>query len=392
MRRAPFCHAVAFALGLSPFSVPGAFAAPPEWVRLHAEAIEIVRRPGAGRDPSALAEAATLLERALTQQDDPTLVWDLGNVEKLRGRYGRALTLFERLVSTWPTYEKANKARSHLTELRAALDATPELRVETVPSGADVEVRGVDGPVATATSPLRDLYLTPGRYTLEVRAAGHLPVREALVVRAGEPMTRRFPLVPEADAAQVDVRVAPPRLRVELDGETVGHSPLVLTAKVAPGPHELRTYAEDGTFDGRRVELAAGERGALIIEAPALPPVDRTLPYAALGVGAAAAVTGGVLVLLAADASSEADAKAAAADRAFAAGDVETGNDRGRAAASQSRDAASLGNTGLVVGGLGLAVVGAAVAWLFIDAPGASPAEDVRFTPAAGGAGFAGRF
>lgn len=392
MRRARLCRAVAFALGLGLLSAPGAFAAPPEWVRLHAEAIEIVRRPGAGRDSVALAEAAALLERALTQKDDPTLVWDLGNVEKLRGRHGRALTLFERLVATWPTFEKASKAQAFFAELRAALDATPELRVETVPSGADVEVRGVDGPVVAGASPLRDLYLKPGRYTLEVRRVGHLPVREALVVRAGEPLTRRYSLVPEADAAQVEVRVATPRLRVELDGETVGHSPLVLTAKVAPGPHELRTYAEDGTFDGRRVELAAGERGALIIEAPALPPVDRTLPYAALGVGAAAAVTGGVLVLLAADASSEADAKAAAADRAFAAGDVETGNDRGRAAASQSRDAASLGNTGLVVGGLGLAVVGAAVAWLFIDAPGASPAEDVRFTPAAGGAGFAGRF
>jgi hypothetical protein len=384
-------------MGALVLAMPGAWAPlaaraeAPAWVRWHAEAIERVRRPGAAQDDALLAEATALLTRAVEEHPDPALVWDLANVEKLRDRKGRAVEHLERLVTTWPDFEKTSKAQAYLRELRSALEAAPELHFSTEPPGAEVGVTGPDGPVTTAVTPLRDVFLEPGTYTLTVRAPGHLEVEEPLTVRAGAPLRLHRVLVPEDRAAIVAVRVEPPGLAVELDGRPLGVSPLRRTLRLPEGPHALTAVGSDGVSEGRRTEVQAGQRATLAIEAEPGVPVG---PTVTLALGGVATATGAVMLGLAVSRSGEADDAAAASNRAFDAGDFATGNRRGAASEDLSREAVTLGTAGYIVGGVGLAAVGTGLYWLLSsETPdGEDSAEVSGFAPFGAGLQAVGRF
>lgn len=390
---APLRHAVGLTLLLPRWAA----AEPPEWVRLHGEGIAITQTPGARQDLVRLGQAAEKLEAALKLHGDPTLVWDLANIEKLGGHHARAAELFNQLVATWPDYEKNPKARAYLNDLNETLRLTPEVRFDTEPAGAQVLLKSDARSVEAGATPVRDVYAKPGEYRLSMRLPGYLPVEETVAVQVGEALIVKRKLVSEREAGTLKVRVEPEWLRVELDGQVLGTSPLRRSVQVAAGVHQLHAVDAAGTAVDRTAKLAAGGTATLTVEAAevatAPEPQSSKGPVILLGAGGAAVVTGGVLLALAVGKSGDSDAAARASEKAFGRGDVETGNSRGKVAVSLSKDAATWGTAGYVVGGLGLAAAGAGLYWRVTGDEAAAPDEPTAaVVPLGWGVGLGGRF
>lgn len=366
-------------------------AAEPEWFRLHAEAIGITQEPGAQFDETRMSRAAEKLTAALAQHDDPALVWDLANVEKLRRRHARAFELLARLVATWPEYEKVPKAQLYLRDLSELMRLAPEVRIETEPSGAEVTLKNKDRSLKAGPTPVRDLYAPIGQYDLCIQLAGYLPVEEAVDVKEGKALAIKRALVSESRAGTLEIRVAPPGLRVELDGRALGTSPLQRSIRVPAGEHVLRVVDTAGASQDRRTTLRAGQTISLAIDAPEAN--SRVGPWIVIGAGGAAAVAGGVLLGLAVGKSGDADDAERDSNRAFDAGDVATGNRQGKASVDLSNDAQTYGTAGYVVGGIGLAAVGAGLWWWLSGRDTAeAPAESTTFVPLTNGFGLVRSF
>lgn len=121
-----------------------------------------------------------------------------------------------------------------LAETRAAVG---RIRVTSTCEGCEVLVDGA----TVGETPLADtLPVAPGDHVVEVRRAGHQPVRAEVNVGVAEQeeVTASFPIssVDTATAAHVRLRLPVGPTEVLVDGESVGTPEALL---VAPGSHEI---------------------------------------------------------------------------------------------------------------------------------------------------------
>jgi PEGA domain-containing protein len=117
--------------------------------------------------------------------------WRAMSLDQL-GNVPAALTAFERTLSSPDKDQLGADKLAHAEARRQALAATPaELVITTVPSGARVNVSGVD---LSSPTPL-SLRLAPGRHIVRVVLDGYQPQQLELNVSAGEKLTPTLTLV-----------------------------------------------------------------------------------------------------------------------------------------------------------------------------------------------------
>lgn len=257
--------------------------------------------PGAPPTPAQIAEAEALkagadaaylegdyllaLQRLRAAHDldpRPGYVANQGLVLEQLGRYAEAVDALRRFLATDPPADKAAAARAVVDRL------TPPVRVETDPPGAEVRV-GEPGELIGRT-PL-DTRLIAGSHVIELRRAGHAPLRRTAKVLPREGLVFRAALAP------LPARAAPIR------ETTFGHRGwgfVLLGGAAVAG-------AAAGVFYGLGLDAAetrddARTRAAWDDAQRRLELLDTSVT-SALAVAGAAAITGVVLLFVADDAT-----------------------------------------------------------------------------------------
>ena len=162
------------------------------------------------------------------------------------------------------------------------------------------------------------LELSGGRYRVEARAAGHLPLAKEFEVASEEPVRLELQFTPEPTSAPLLIITQPPGAELFLDGEPVGKAPQTLESlefgtyrigaylnsdednrvvfegnlvfnQESPGSLELTLEREQRRFEGEWYEQAVADRLAAEAEEKAYRkarirnPVEIRLKLAALG-------------------------------------------------------------------------------------------------------------
>jgi hypothetical protein len=141
--------------------------------------------------------------------------------------------------------------------------ASASLTIESMPAGADV----LSGGVWKGKTPLT-LTVNPGEHTFELLHDGYRKPLRA-VARAGAAVVHHVdfdttaPDVPKKSSLRISTE--PSNLRVVVDGEAKGTSPLTIEG-IQPGKHRVQVIGASGTLD-RPVEVAEGESASVIISA-----------------------------------------------------------------------------------------------------------------------------
>lgn len=143
-------------------------------------------------------------------------------------------------------------------EPAAPLSTTGELVVESRPEAARVSIDGEERGV----TPFR-LELAPGAYVLQVAVGGAEPRVIPLTIRAGVQTAQYVELVGVPTTGTLDVRSEPSRVRVWVDGQDRGLTPLTLN-DLSPGEHEvvLERGAQRVTH---RVRIEPGTTAQLVV-------------------------------------------------------------------------------------------------------------------------------
>jgi hypothetical protein len=151
---------------------------------------------------------------------EPVVAYNLGQVLKELRRYEEAVFWYQRYLTMTEhsdvraTVRKRRVVTSLVRRLRRAL---VEVTIEVLPEGA--EVRLDDRRVGTA--PLEGpLLVSPGERTLRLSAEGYDTLEERLQVRAREPLTLEFSLLPTRSTLRVTTNL--PTATIAVDGVPVG--------------------------------------------------------------------------------------------------------------------------------------------------------------------------
>jgi PEGA domain len=144
--------------------------------------------------------------------------------------------------------------------------ASASLMIESEPAGAEVVADGV----RQGTTPLA-LSVTPGAHAFEI-VSGTRRKSLQTVARAGAAVVHHVQFdapSPAATRAALKVVTEPARLRVLLDGKSMGMSPL-MARDLAPGAHTVQVIGNGRKLE-RKVDLYAGETASVIISAAVTP-------------------------------------------------------------------------------------------------------------------------
>ena len=140
--------------------------------------------------------------------------------------------------------------------------ASASLTIESDPSGAEV----LSGGVRQGTTPL-NLSVTPGEHTFEL-VSGTRRKSLRTLARAGAAVVHHVQFdsaPPPRTKAALSVVTEPAKLRILLDGKSIGVSPL-LASDLEPGTHRVQVVGATGTLE-RKVDLYAGETASVILSA-----------------------------------------------------------------------------------------------------------------------------
>lgn len=144
-------------------------------------------------------------------------------------------------------------ARSLFTRVRAAAVIPAQLTVDTQPAGAELLIDGHPRGVTPST-----FSMSPGTHTLAVRTAGE-ERRVQLALAAGAQVAQHFDLTSKISAAapgRVSIVTDPPGLRVSLDGQPRGVSPLTIDDLTA-AEHEV-AVASNAAVARRTISVTNG--------------------------------------------------------------------------------------------------------------------------------------
>jgi hypothetical protein len=129
--------------------------------------------------------------------------------------------------------------------------ASGQLVVEARPDSARILVDGEPQGRGRA-----EATLSPGTYSVSVRAGGHVPVDTTAEVSVGEQATVDVSL--RRASGQLVVTTEPDSATVEIDGRRAGPAPVV--RDLPAGEHEVRATADGYQSTSRNVTVVAGER------------------------------------------------------------------------------------------------------------------------------------
>jgi hypothetical protein len=228
------------------------------------------------------------------------------------GSYGvtpRVLALVPGEHEVWVERTGYREAHGKITVGRAerqSLDLAPAqilgtLKVTSAVAGT-VFVRGHSGETLKEGPAPLETSLPPGSYEVLVKAGGHLPwFGVALIEVDGSTSLTAVPQRVPAPTGGITVTSNVPGSVIELDGDTVGFSPAVLS-NVAIGTHSMRVVSPSLEPWSGTVPVTAEQRSWLTVSLEE-PPKETHSPatWIAGGVGAAALGTAGVLAFLAAE-------------------------------------------------------------------------------------------
>jgi hypothetical protein len=129
--------------------------------------------------------------------------------------------------------------------------ASGQLVVEARPDSARILVDGEPQGRGRA-----EATLSPGTYSVAVRAGGHVPIDTTAEVSVGEQATVDVSL--RRASGQLVVTTEPDSATVEIDGRRAGPAPVV--RDLPAGEHEVRATADGYQSTSRNVTVVAGER------------------------------------------------------------------------------------------------------------------------------------
>ena len=153
--------------------------------------------------------------------------------------------------------------RAWFAPLRAAAVIPAKLSVDTQPAGAELLIDGQPRGKTPAT-----LSIDPGSHTLAVRTAGIERVVQ-LTVAGGAQVAQHFDLASNVSAGapgRLSIVTDPPRLRVAVDGQPRGVSPLVIDNLAAT--EHIVTVASDAAVARRTIAVTNGVTKEVVFSLP----------------------------------------------------------------------------------------------------------------------------
>jgi hypothetical protein len=194
--------------------------------------------------------------------------------------FERSVQYFERYVNDAGP-EAANSKRAALrAEVLRNLPA--QLRIATVPAGANISIRNQAGITARGTanadSPIE---VRQGRYTMRVEMPGYEPREEDLVTKPGQPYSYYLTLEPQK--APLRITAAPSNARIFIDKRLVGVGSYA--ASMPLGNYEVTVEAPKRETTTRRIQVTTGKANTQSIELLSPPASGRPAMLIASSVG-----------------------------------------------------------------------------------------------------------
>ncbi|MBM4320759.1 MAG: PEGA domain-containing protein [Deltaproteobacteria bacterium] len=219
-------------------------------------------------------EALQAFEKAKALVADPRLIYYVGRSHEELGHPRQALLAYQEILSSAPESNEGPKALEAIARLRQQQLGRLELRCQ--PEGAQVELDGL----AVGRCPLELADLPAGKRLLRLRAPGYRTQELTLQLVPGQEVQAMAVL--EAEGALVHLSSIPTGADVEVDGRTLGKTPLN-SVPLSPGVHRFRFTLEGHLPREREIDLRPGPPSAL----------EATLePEGAAGEGSAQAAAG----------------------------------------------------------------------------------------------------
>jgi hypothetical protein len=158
--------------------------------------------------------------------------------------------------------------RALFTHVRAAALIPAQLSVDTQPAGAELLIDGQPRGTTPAT-----FSIDPGSHALVVRTAGEQR-RVKLALAAGAQVAQHFDFTSNVSAVapgRVSIVTEPPGLRVAVDGQARGVSPLMIDDLTAA--EHVVTVSSDGGVARRTISVTNGVTKEVVfsLSAPAAP-------------------------------------------------------------------------------------------------------------------------
>lgn len=276
-------------------------------------------------------QAAKYLDAAYALSPQPAILFSLS--QALRRAYAkdgshatlaRALAGFRKYLQEVPQGPRVKDAAAAVTELEtlsrsAGVNPVPtdpatgavqpgraaELIVTSGTKGALIEVDGAAqvGDDGLPTPEFWSGSLEAGTHTIRVHAAGYFDVIRSVRLAAGRPHAIDIVLV--AKPALVTVR-APAGTRIEIDGRSVGETPLASALEVAPGPHVVSLLKNGHVAQTTELTLERGASASL--DRRLVTSTQRKVSYGFLGASAVGLVASGLFAAAAFDRQARANA------------------------------------------------------------------------------------
>jgi len=213
-----------------------------------------------GRFDAALAELARAYELAPAHQT----LYNLARVHAALGHAVEATRAYERYLREAEGEIGARRRREAEQALEEQRARIGHLMVRVDVAGATIAVDGVD----VATTPLNvPIPLSAGAHTIEVHAPGREAVRRAVAI-AGQTeetleLTLREEVIPRGN---LRIETSVPEVRITVDDESVGVTPLASTLPLRAGSHVVVAARPGYQREERRVRVDEGAEVELRIE------------------------------------------------------------------------------------------------------------------------------
>ncbi len=213
-----------------------------------------------GQFTAALAE----FEAAYEASHRAPILFNIGQLEARLGRSVEAVDTLRRYLA-----EGGDAVSAERRALVEAEIATQSARIASVTAsvtvpGATVSIDDVEVGTAPLPSALR---VSAGEHVIAARADGFETARFRFRIAGGESQTVALELVARsADAARLRLAVDVPGADVQVDGRSIGLSPIELPVGLAAGSHRIEVTRPGYVPFDRTIEVAAGTEATLSVD------------------------------------------------------------------------------------------------------------------------------
>lgn len=212
-----------------------------------------------GDNAGALAE----FKQTYALMPNPIVLFNIGLVYAAMGRPVDAVDALTPVVdSSALSAEQHERAQKTLAEQRERIG---RVSVTTVPSGARIDVDGVEVAKTPLALPLR---VAVGSHVIGAVADGYAPMHKEIIVAGNADAALEFELVLSSAKrpANLTIRSRIPDAEVLLDGKAIGKTPLATSVSVPAGQHQVELGRPGYQSKKQLVELGEGATGEVTFE------------------------------------------------------------------------------------------------------------------------------